>query len=366
MVPTPASHFFHSRYQIDHPTHTPLGLYIHVPFCSARCHFCAFYLQIYRPINAQHYVMALKHEIAMYVRVLKLQETPISSIYFGGGTPTTLEADQLCRLSNFIRASCHVTAETEITIEAHPSSVTQSSLQRLVDTGFNRISFGVQSTNESELIQLGGQGHTDQVEIAINQARAAGFSNINIDVMYGLPDQTVETWASTLNDILTLSPQHISCYALTIEEGSRFSIDQQRGDLKECDGDTQMAMEDMTSSCLTAAGYQQYELSNFSLPEFQCHHNMQYWQGGSYLGLGPSAQSFVGLARFGNVANLAKYCEEIEANSLPIRNYELLQSDQAIRESIILGLRMIEGVPLEQIEKIDDRSNWHSHFTPTP
>ncbi|NKB82618.1 MAG: radical SAM family heme chaperone HemW [Nitrospirales bacterium] len=358
MVPTHTLNPSHSIYQIAHPSDSPLGLYLHVPFCLARCHFCSFYLQVYRTENVQKYVMALEGEIQLYADLLQLQATPIATIYFGGGTPTILTADQLSRIGNLIRSTYHVIPEAEITIEAHPASVTSSYLHQLLEAGFNRISFGIQSTSDSELIQLGGRNQTTQIAMAITQAQAAGFSNINIDVMYGLPGQTLETWTSTLHDILAFSPQHISCYALTIEEGTRFAIDQRRGKFKEHDGDIQVAMEEFACNAFTTAGYQHYELSNFSQPGFQCRHNMQYWQGGSYLGLGPSAQSCLGLTRFGNVADLDRYCEEIESQSLPIRNYELLEREQALRESIVLGLRMIQGVPLDLVNTIHACSDW--------
>ncbi|MFM8552845.1 MAG: coproporphyrinogen-III oxidase family protein, partial [Nitrospiraceae bacterium] len=189
----------------------------------------------------------------------------------------------------------------EITVEAHPDSVTEEGLHSLREAGCNRISFGIQSADEDKLIQVGRHTTSAAVDLAVAQARAAGFTNLNLDLIYGLPGQTLASWRGTLDRALALAPDHLSCYALTIEDKTHLQVSLRRGDLPEPDQDLQNAMEDEAALHLTAAGLDRYEISNYSRPGFACRHNLLYWQGGEYLGLGPSAQSYLADSRFGNV-----------------------------------------------------------------
>ncbi len=321
-----------------------VGLYIHVPFCRSRCHFCAFTLQIYRDDRAAAYLASLPREIALYAKQNPFGGRPLTSVYFGGGTPTTLRPDRLADILAHIRNAFPIQQDAEITLEAHPETVTAEGLGLLVQAGFNRISFGIQSMEEYELIRIGRRSPLGAARRAVEAARLAGFTNLNLDLMYGLPGQTVDSWLATLLETLSLAPTHISCYALTIEEGTSLNVARRRGEVVEPDEEQQNRMEDAAQEVLADAGYVRYELSNYARPGFACRHNLLYWTDGEYLGLGPSAQSYLNDCRFGNVENLTTYHRLIEAGQIPVEAVEQLSPRQRLREAIVFGLRLIEGI----------------------
>jgi oxygen-independent coproporphyrinogen III oxidase len=327
-----------------------LGLYLHVPFCRTRCHFCAFYLHIHRDDRAHRYLTSLKREIRLHRESGTLEERALDTIYVGGGTPTTLQPDQLCRVLDGLQDTFGVERDMEITVEAHPDSVTDSGLEQLARSGVNRLSFGVQSLDEGELVRLGrhqGDRGDRTLPRALAMARRAGILNINLDLMYGLPGQSLEKWLATLDETLGLEPTHLSCYALTIEEGTRFQVDLHRGAEVEPDPSLQIAMEEVAADRLARAGFERYEISNYSRPGFACRHNLGYWEGADYLGLGPSAQSYLNGCRFGNVADLEAYHQALEADRLPLVDREQLDAGQRRRERIVFGLRLSRGIAAE-------------------
>lgn len=332
-----------------------LGLYIHVPFCRSRCHFCAFYLEIYREDRAQDYLTALCREIRLHEKQQTLGGRRLNTVYVGGGTPTALQSSNLCEILSCVQSSFGLHPDAEITVEAHPDTVTVEELTRLTIAGFNRISFGVQSLDEGELAGMGRSPLPDRTNKAVASARAAGFANISLDLIFGLSEQTLESWQSTLAQAVALHPTHLSCYALTVEEGTRLLIDIRRGDCTTPEEALQNAMEDEAVRQLTAAGFDRYEISNYCKPGYGCRHNQLYWENGEYLGLGPSAQSYVDGARFGNVENLKGYQKLLADEGLPITGRERLDPQQRGREALIFGLRMIEGIPVEsfQVLKLD-------------
>lgn len=327
------------------PQSQKLGIYVHIPFCWERCHFCAFYVHIHRNDHVRKFFDNLSQEISFYAKEVGLQSCSISSLYFGGGTPTTLTAEQLCRILDQFTTSFSFQSDTEISIEAHPKTMTQEGLRILRGAGFNRLSLGGQSFDNAELIRLGGRGTNRMIQDACERARSSGFDNVNLDLMYGLPGQTLDTWEVTLQRTTALQPTHISCYALTIEEGTRFYIDYKRGVLAEPNSELQNSMEDLAMGYLVEAGYQQYEISNFTKTGYACRHNLGYWRGRSYLGFGPSAQSFVHATRFGNVENLETYNRCLERKTLPIAEMDLLDPEQVVRERVAFGLRLVTGAP---------------------
>ncbi len=334
-----------------------VGLYIHVPFCRSRCHFCAFYLQMYREDRAAAYVASLLREIGLYAGQNPYGGRPLTSVYFGGGTPTTLRSSQLLDILSRIRDAFPLRPDVEITLEAHPETVTGGTLALLRRAGFNRISFGIESMEEQELIRVGRPTTLGTARRAVADARRAGFANINLDLIYGLPGQTLETWLATLRDALSLLPTHISCYALMIEEGTRLNVDRRRGEAVEPDEELQNRMEDAAQVVLEDAGYVRYELSNFARPGFACRHNLLYWTDGEYLGLGPSAQSYLNGCRFGNVEDLGAYHRLIEAGQVPVETVERLSPRQRIREAIVFGLRLIEGIDQGLLKRDPDRQH---------
>ncbi|GIW53911.1 MAG: coproporphyrinogen III oxidase [Nitrospiraceae bacterium] len=334
-----------------------VGLYIHVPFCRSRCHFCAFYLQMYREDRASAYIASLLRELTLYVERNPFGGRPLTSVYFGGGTPTTLRPDYLSDILTRIRSTFPVRQDAEITLEAHPDTVTTEGLGLLVRTGFNRISFGIQSMEEHELLRVGRRSLLGTAKRAVANARQAGFANINLDLIYGLPGQTLESWLATLRETLSLLPTHVSCYALTIEEGTRLNVDRHRGEVVEPDEELQNRMEDTAQVVLENAGYVRYELSNYARPGFACRHNLLYWTDGEYLGLGPSAQSYLNGCRFGNVEDLGAYHRLIEAGRVPVETVERLSPRQRAREAIVFGLRLIEGIDQDLLRRDADRQH---------
>jgi len=333
-----------------------LGLYIHVPFCKTRCHFCAFYLQIHREDRVRSYLESLSREILLHAELNSLDGRLLDTVYFGGGTPTTLSCDQLAAILEQVQQCFELQEHAEVTLEAHPDTVTEKGMRSLFQAGFNRISFGVQSMDEDELVKIGRRTSRHAAGTAVQAARSAGFVDTNLDLIYGLPGQTMRSWLATLDETIGLEPTHVSCYALTIEEGTRLYRDLHQGSTDEPDADLQNAMEDEAVSLLTAAGFERYEISNYSRPGFACRHNQLYWRGDEYLGLGPSAQSYLDGCRFGIVEDLLTYHRTLEFGNLPIQECERLTPEQCRRETIVFGLRLIEGTDLGIVEESMDRT----------
>jgi len=327
---------------------TDQGLYIHVPFCHQRCHFCAFYLEIHHQRAAAEFVASLLTELHLYADASPFDARPLGSIYFGGGTPTTLDAAQLTRILSAAVDAFGLASDAEVTVEAHPGSVTLESVQTLRSGGFTRLSLGAESMNQGELDRVGRPGSPLNTRQVVTIAREAGFENINLDLMYGLPGQTVESWTRSLQEILALNPTHLSCYALTVEDGTALQTAIRRGMVPAPDESLQNELEDLAETTLTGAGYRRYEISNYSLPGFASRHNRLHWTGGHYLGLGPSAQSYVGGRRFGNVGNLAAYHSSLQNGRRPVSESEQLSRAHETCERLTFGLRLTEGVVLDE------------------
>ena len=332
---------------------TEIGLYVHIPFCQHRCHFCAFYLEIAHVDRMTRFCSALRHEIRLHRRHHPLNSRMLQSIYFGGGTPTALPPDQLVSLLKVIQRTWPTSPTVEITVEAHPSSVTREGLTTLAQAGFTRISFGAESMREQDFVPIGRHGQVQDTATAVQAAREAGFLNINLDLMYGLPGQSLQDWQRTLELILPLNPSHLSCYALTIEEGTKLAQDIARRRVSPVDDQLQLEMESSTEQVLAQAGFIQYEISNYAKPAWRCRHNLLYWTGGEYLGLGPSAQSYVNGTRFGNVADLDQYEAGLNENHLPITDSTRLSRGERDRDALVFGLRLLHGVPLQAVAEAD-------------
>lgn len=333
-----------------------IGLYVHVPFCRQRCHFCAFYLEMGREDRIEAFRSALRQEIDLYREPDLLAGRSLRSIYFGGGTPTALPAAQLTSLLELVRTAWPLTSDAEITVEAHPSTVTAEDLRALAGAGFNRISFGAESMNDEDFAPIGRPGTVRDTETAVASARAAGFTNINLDLMYGLPGQTLETWKKTLLLLFTLNPSHVSCYALTIEEGTKLARDIARDLVSKPDDALVVDMEAAAETLLAAAGFVRYEIANYARPGAACRHNQLYWTGSDYLGLGPSAQSYVDGVRFGNVADLTAYVDALGKRALPVAERVTLSVSEQQRDALVFGLRLLGGVPMTTVEAAEQRN----------
>ncbi|MDT7041047.1 radical SAM family heme chaperone HemW [Candidatus Nitronereus thalassa] len=329
-----------------------LGLYIHIPFCRVRCQFCAFYVQIQQEEKILAFLTGLEREITLYGKKVGLENVPVTSVYFGGGTPTVLSSRQLLHILDGIHSNFSVQSDAEISLEAHPGAMNREDLDSLRSGGFNRLSIGAQSFDDRELLQLGGRSMSLTTHAAVEAARQSGFENISLDLMYGFPGHTTPSWKRTLDVTITLAPTHLSCYAFTVDEGSQVYEKVEGGTLCAPDEEMQTRLAEFTREYLTVAGYQQYEISNFCRQGFPCHHNLRYWQGDSYLGLGPSAQSFVSGVRFGNLADLDLYGSTLAGGAVPVEQVEVLDPQEIQRELIVFGLRTIQGVPMEHIQNL--------------
>jgi oxygen-independent coproporphyrinogen-3 oxidase len=327
-----------------------LGLYLHIPFCRQRCDYCAFYLELHREPAAEAFCRALETEIALYAAEPWFTGRQLASLYFGGGTPTVLTTDQLTGLLEAVRRTFSLSPACEITVEAHPATVTTRDLAALRDRGVTRISFGAESLADDELANLGRPGTQAETIGAVMSARSGGFTDFNLDLMYGLPGQTLESWERTLHRCIHLGPTHVSCYALTVEEGTRLAHEVRRAQKQEPDESLQIEMDRSAQDILGRAGYEQYEISNYARPGFQCRHNLLYWTQGEYLGVGPSAQSLVGNVRFGNVANLTRYKASLTESRFPVQERTLLTPQEQLRDAVIFGLRLRQGVPTSQLK----------------
>ncbi len=321
-----------------------LGLYIHIPFCKAKCAYCDFYSLAYSEEKMDAYMAALlRHLEEVAPRAAGMQ---VDTVYFGGGTPSYLGAVRLCRILQTVLRRYGVTRDAEITLEANPDSAGDwKELRRLRRAGFNRLSLGVQSTDDALLRRIGRVHTYEQVQQAVKAARQAKFTNLSLDLIYGLPGQTVEDWQRTLADAVALGPEHLSCYGLKLEEGT--PLWQQRQTLTLPDDDAQADMYLYTVAALGEMGYEQYEISNFAKPGKASRHNLKYWNMEEYAGFGPGAHSDFGGVRYGYVRDVDSYIagklvlSESENDSTLARDYEY----------VMLSLRTAAGIDRQTFEK---------------
>lgn len=322
-----------------------LSLYLHIPFCSTKCTYCAFNTYIHLEHLIDDFVEALAREAEIVGK-----EQAVGTIFFGGGTPSLLSPEHFARIFDAIRRSFNVLPDAEISLEANPSDLNRDYLAALRQLGFNRISIGMQTANTNELRLFNRRHDNDAVARAVSAARSAGFDNINLDLIYGFPHQTMETWEATLQQMLLLQPEHVSLYALGLEEGTSMKIWVERGRLPAPDDDLAADMYERASAILAEHGYEQYEISNWSLPGRQCRHNLQYWLNLPYVGLGPGAHGFAGGVRYSVLLSPQKYIRAMrEANSAYEFPYSpatdvanVVDRDAEISETLIMGLRLTQ------------------------
>ena len=321
-----------------------VGLYLHVPFCDRRCHFCAFFTRARREDHVAAFVSDLLAEIQLHGRTETLRGRTVETIYFGGGTPTILSSGQLLSILEACRRTFVVDTAAEVSIEANPASVEEPFLRALRKGGCNRLSLGAQSFDDAELKAANTPHTAEQIERAVRAARRAGFANLNLDLIYGLTGQSLTRWLANLEAAITLVPQHLAFYGLTIEEGTQFHREVERGYLNLPDEDALADMYQEGRNRLRAAGYLQYEVSNFARQGHACRHNLGYWTDREWLGLGPSAHSYLDGARFSAVASLEEYHRLVSASRPPIAEREPGTPDLRLREAVAFGLRTVAGV----------------------
>lgn len=306
------------------------GVYIHVPFCLKKCLYCDFVSYVCD--EHSRYFDCLMKEADMYEDVLSVDKA--DSIFIGGGTPTSVKEKYITGILNKIKRQ----ENCEITIEANPGTVTYEKLKAYRDSGINRISIGLQSANDDELKKLGRIHNYNEFLYAYEKAVDVGFSNINVDIMFGIPGQSVESFRNTLSKVTELSPSHISCYSLIVEEGTPF-YDMEL-DLPDEESERKMYSLMLNNSC----GYERYEISNFCKKGYECRHNIKYWQFEDFIGLGAGAYSFINGERFSNHSNLHDYIRNIEKGELPVAEREKESREELIKDYIITALRMTKGI----------------------
>jgi oxygen-independent coproporphyrinogen-3 oxidase len=316
-------------------------VYVHIPFCARICPYCAFYKEKVDRRQMLRFCQAIIAELEILARE---SEIVPRTIFFGGGTPTALTTDQLEFLLSGLNQTLNLADLKEFTIEANPGSVSARKADLLGRLGVSRISLGVQSWDDVLLQLLGREHNAAQAKESFHILRAAGFKNINIDLMFGLPGQTAEQWQSSLEKTIALNPEHISAYCLTYEEDTEFFLRHTRGELKS-DADRESDFFEMAMNALENAGYEHYEISNYAQPGFASIHNQAYWRGEDYLGLGPSAFSTVGLTRLQNVSDYREYADRVLAGRSGTAAVENLTPETKRVERLALGLRTGDGIP---------------------
>lgn len=339
-----------------------LGLYIHIPYCLHKCGYCDFNSHKINSEEMDSYVTALLQEMQHYARNLA-EEKQISTIFLGGGTPTTLPVHWLEEILKNIRTLFNVSADCEITFEANPATVSLEPLERMRTAGYNRISIGVQSFHEPELKLLDRIHSEEEIHMTVDRARSAGFDNLSLDLMFALPGQTMESWEDNLAQALGKNSEHLSTYNLTIEPETAFHTLQAKGKLTLPPDDNQLEFFKKSIQTLTEAGYQHYEISNFCKPGKECRHNLIYWNNGDTLGLGAGASSYLGGTRFKNCNLPARYIREIGTTSTAVEFREQLEPSQAMGETLMLGLRLREGMDIEPFEE-RFQTSFHETYEP--
>lgn len=333
------------------------GLYIHIPICKSRCYYCDFYSSTYQG-NKRELISAMKKELEQ--RAGYLREETIETIYLGGGTPSLLSAQELDDLFESIFKNYHCTAK-EITLEGNPEDLTSSYLADLKRLPISRLSIGIQSFNDSELQSINRRHSAETAIQCVKNAQEAGFQNISIDLIYGLPFQSVANWKENIQQAIALNVPHISAYSLTYEERSLLTKKLQRGEIEETDEEVYLTMFRVLREKLSSTGILPYEISNFARPGFESKHNSAYWNAIPYIGIGPSAHSFNGTSRQWNIANTRQYIENIQHGQCYFE-IEELDTNTRFNELVMTSLRKCEGINLTSVQKLFGTA-YLSHLT---
>jgi oxygen-independent coproporphyrinogen III oxidase len=352
-----------------------LGIYVQVPFCQTRCTYCNFHTGVVASSRFAPYVEAVCREIRGHRELLRAagvglgegffvkarsrewlsHEAMVDTVYIGGGTPSLLDPAHLQNILDAIRVA--FTGElSEVTLEADPETIEEGKAAAWVGTGINRVSFGLQSFSDKELVAAGRMHRRADIYRAVPVLREAGIRNISFDLIAGLPHQTKESWRQSLDELGTLAPEHVSVYLLEIDEGSRLGKELLLGGAKysaaAVPSEDEMAdYYEMAQGVLQAAGYHHYEISNWAKPGFESRHNLKYWRREPYLGFGAGAHSFSGTERWANAHDAADYVAAVQGGRLPIEQHERLTPESALEEELFLGLRQLDGIDVGRIER---------------
>lgn len=331
-----------------------IGLYIHIPFCVSKCNYCDFNSYKLTKDLKERYIKDLTLEMNIYKNEIQknnIIEDEIGSVFLGGGTPSILSEYEIKEIFKNIKENFKIKKDAEITMECNPGTLTKSKLKTIKEVGVNRLSIGLQAIQDSYLKKIGRIHTYDEFEKNYKDAVDIGFDNINIDLMYSLPNHKFEEWKDSLTKIVSLKPSHISAYSLILEEGTKLFDMYQNKEFEVTDEDTDIKMYNYTINYLKENGYNQYEISNYSKPGFECKHNIVYWKCNHYIGLGAGASGYIKDERYNNIESLSEYHNMLSKNQKPIENLEKLSIEDKIQEKIFMGLRMNKGIFFSDFKK---------------
>lgn len=321
-----------------------IGLYIHIPFCKKKCLYCDF--NSYKIHDEDEYIKALCEEIRTYLRD---EEFKLKTVFIGGGTPTVIKYQNIGRIIDLIVP--YIKKDAEITMECNPESIDKISIREYYAMGINRLSIGLQA-KQNELLETIGRIHSfEDFLYSYSIIRNQGFKNINIDLMFSLPGQTMDMWNETLENICSLKPEHISCYSLILEESTPLYSLIKSGKLTVPDEDVDRNMYHLAEKVFSNLGYKQYEISNFAKEGYKCVHNLIYWKNGEYLGVGAGSHSKINSKRFWNVKDVKQYIDKIKNKKSCIEGFENINIDEDMWETILLNLRLNEGINISEFNK---------------
>jgi oxygen-independent coproporphyrinogen-3 oxidase len=345
----------------------PWGIYVHIPFCPYKCSYCDFDSGVYSEPVMAAYLAALQQEIARAGAALSAEQTAADTIYFGGGTPSLLEPERLDALLRTIGQSFTVQPGAEITLEANPGTITAEKARAFRQLGVNRVSLGAQTFSESELVVLGRRHTVEQIGESVARLREAGVENVNLDLIIGIPGQSLRSWEQTMDRAFALRPTHLSVYMLEVHEGTPLAAQLARGIIAEPEEALTVEMYERFLERAEAEGYEHYEISNFCRPGFACRHNLKYWSDDPYLGFGCSAHSYDGRERRWNVATPRAYVEAMRERGEAVAGRIRMTEQRRIEEALMLGLRRCAGVDLRAFRDrygVDVLDRYGAHLAP--
>lgn len=327
-----------------------LGLYIHVPFCAQKCNYCDFNsYKIEEKNQKTDYLISIRKEMELYKEEFKNKE--FTSVFLGGGTPSILTPEELTTLMENIYSNFNIGKDAEITMECNPGTLDKAKLKAIKSLGINRLSMGLQVTQDHHLKYIGRIHTYEQFEKNYKDAIEVGINNINVDLMYSLPNQSFDEWKETLNKIINLNPSHISAYSLILEEGTKFYDMYLNKEFELNDEEVDINIYNYTIDTLCKNGYHQYEISNYAKEGYECKHNIVYWKCDNYLGLGPGASGYINNYRYSNICDIKGYNKCLEYDKRPIEEKNILSKKDEMEEFIFMGLRMNKGINLDEFYK---------------
>lgn len=326
-----------------------ISIYIHIPFCRAKCFYCDFNSFACRDEFVPAYFNALKKEIDLYAG--KLKAYTIKTVFIGGGTPSVVDSQYIYEVLKLLNQKLNIDVKAEISIETNPGTLTYEKLETYKAIGVNRLSIGLQAWQDRILKMLGRIHTAKEFEDNFRLARKAGFENINVDLIFGIPDQTFKDWCETLENVISLGPEHLSCYSLKIEEGTVFGDKLENNELVPLEDIIDREMYSYCKDYLAQKGYKHYEISNFAKPGYECRHNLVYWKQQEYIGLGAGAHSFFEGTRVNNIYDIEGYIASLLEDKIPAENAEFIDRKLDMTEFMILGLRLMDGVLPDDFKK---------------